>query len=158
MSTIGFSIAVACGVMAGVFFAFSSFVMTALGNIQPGEGIRAMQRINVDVFCWSFSLLFFGIPVASLGLGVYAAMHFSQPESVYNLVGSIVYLAGSFVVTIAGNVPLNDALARVNPDAHHASDEWRTYLVSWTRWNHVRTAACLAACIAYFGAGYRLWI
>lgn len=69
LDLISFSIAIAAVVMAGVFFAFSSFVMTALGNIAPAEGIKAMQRINIDVFCWSFSLLFFGIPLASLGLG-----------------------------------------------------------------------------------------
>lgn len=79
-----------------------------------------MQRINIDVFCWSFSILFFSVSLASLGLGVYAVWHLSQPESVYYLVGSIVYLVGSFLVTVAGNVPLNNALARVDPDAHNA--------------------------------------
>lgn len=151
---ISLSIAVASAVMAGVFFAFSSFVMTALGNIKPAEGIRAMQRINIDVFCWSFSLLFFGIPLASLGLGVFAVWQWSQPDSVYYLMGSIVYLAGSFFVTVAGNVPLNNALGRVDPDSHNAIDEWRAYLVCWTRWNHVRAAACLTACVVIVGASY----
>jgi len=151
---ISLSIAIASAVMAGVFFAFSSFIMTALGNIKPAEGIRAMQRINIDVFCWSFSLLFFGIPLASLGLAVFAVWQWSQPNSLYYLMGSIVYLAGSFVVTIAGNVPLNNALARLDPEAHNAIDEWRTYLAYWTRWNHIRAVACLIACIVIIGTSY----
>lgn len=155
---ISLSIAVASAVMAGVFFVFSSFIMTALGNIKPAEGIRAMQRINIDVICWSFSLLFFGIPLASLGLGVFAVWQWPQPESIYYLMGSIVYLAGCFFVTVAGNVPLNNALARVDPDAHNAIEEWRAYLVCWTRWNHVRAAACLITCIVIVCANYAKWI
>jgi len=41
--------ALGCGLMAGVFFAFSSFVMNALARLTPGEGIAAMQSINVAV-------------------------------------------------------------------------------------------------------------
>lgn len=151
---ISLSIAIASAVMAGVFFAFSSFIMTALGNIKPAEGIRAMQRINIDVFCWSFSLLFFGIPLASLGLAVFAVWQWSQANSFYYLIGSIVYLAGSFFVTIAGNVPLNNALARIDPDAHNAIDEWRRYLVDWTRWNHIRAVACLISCVVIIATSY----
>lgn len=158
MLELSLGIAVASAVMAGVFFAFSSFIMTALSNIAPAEGIRAMQRINIDVFCWSFSLLFFGIPLASVGLGIYAVLHFSQPESLYYLIGSIVYLAGSFFVTAVGNVPLNNSLARLDPDAHNAIEQWRGYLVSWTRCNHVRTLACLAACLVFAGASYALGV
>lgn len=154
LDLISFSIAIATAVMAGVFFAFSSFVMTALGNIAPAEGIKAMQRINIDVFCWSFSLLFFGIPLASLGLGVYAVWQWPEPNSVYYLMGGIVYLAGCFGVTAAANVPLNNALARIDPDADSATNEWRRYLARWTRWNHVRTIACLIACILIISASY----
>jgi len=154
MLELGLGTAVASAVMAGVFFAFSSFVMTALGNINSAEGIRAMQRINIDVFCWTFSLLFFGLPIASLGLGIYAVWQWSEPGSVYYFVGSIVYLTGCFLVTAASNVPLNNALARVDPYTDKASNEWRTFLVAWTRWNHVRAAACLIACIMFAGASY----
>ncbi|BCG62550.1 MAG: hypothetical protein methR_P0193 [Methyloprofundus sp.] len=154
LDLISFSIAIAAAVMAGIFFAFSSFVMTALGNIAPAEGIRAMQRINIDVFCWSFSLLFFGVPLSALGLGIFAVWQWPQPGSGYYLLGSIVYLVGCFGVTAAANVPLNNALARVDPSADNATNEWRGYLVCWTRWNHVRTVACLIACILIISASY----
>ncbi|OQK16159.1 hypothetical protein AU255_13720 [Methyloprofundus sedimenti] len=128
--------------------------MTALGNIAPAEGIKAMQRINIDLFCWSFSFLFFGIPLASLGLGVYAVWQWSEPDSVFYLMGGIVYLAGCFGVTAAANVPLNNALAQIDPDADSATNEWRMYLVRSTHWNHVRTVACLIACILIISASY----
>jgi hypothetical protein len=39
--------ALGCGLNAGVFFAFSSFVMKALARLQPAQGIAAMQSINL---------------------------------------------------------------------------------------------------------------
>ena len=65
--------ALASALMGGIFFAFSSFVMPALGRIPPAEGIRAMQRINIDVFHWSFVVAFFGTPAACLALAVLGA-------------------------------------------------------------------------------------
>jgi uncharacterized membrane protein len=38
--------ALGCGLNAGVFFAFSSFVMKALARLQPAQGIVAMQSIT----------------------------------------------------------------------------------------------------------------
>jgi uncharacterized membrane protein len=35
-----------CGIVGGVFFAFSSFVMTALGRLPAAEGMAAMRSIN----------------------------------------------------------------------------------------------------------------
>jgi len=47
MQNITFGLALASAVMGGVFFTFSTFVMSALGKLRPAEGIRAMQRINI---------------------------------------------------------------------------------------------------------------
>jgi uncharacterized membrane protein len=55
-----------------------------------------------------------------------------------------------FVVTMAFNVPLNNQL-----QASQAADveaTWRRYMVSWTRWNHVRTLASLAASALFIAA------
>jgi uncharacterized membrane protein len=46
--------ALGCGLVAGVFFAFSTFVMNALARLQPREGIAAigkMLRTPEDVTC-----------------------------------------------------------------------------------------------------------
>ena len=128
----------ASAVMAGVFFVFSSFVMPALAGLQPAEGIRAMQRINVDVFSWSFSLLFLGTPAACLVIGIYAIINWSHPAAIYYLSGTLVYLLGLMLVTGKGNVPLNHRLARVDSDSPEGAAMWKHYLVHWTRWNSLR--------------------
>jgi uncharacterized membrane protein len=41
--------ALGCGLMAGLFFAFSLSVMKALARLPSAEGIVAMQSINVAI-------------------------------------------------------------------------------------------------------------
>ena len=53
---------------------------------------------------------------------------------------------------MVGNVPLNDKLAAADPDDAGAESLWSLYLARWTRWNHVRTAASLAAAAVLFFA------
>jgi uncharacterized membrane protein len=50
-------------------------------------------------------------------------------------------------VTMVFNVPRNDALAKVSPASAEAARLWVAYLSVWTAWNHVRTAAALAAMV-----------
>jgi len=149
MNELSLITAVASVLIAGVFFTFSSFVMKALGNIKTSEGIRAMQRINIDVFSWSFASLFFGIPIASVILGIYAVVNWADPYSIYFLMGSLIYLLGSLLVTGIRNVPLNNMLARVDPDSTNAIDAWQKYLISWVHWNHVRAGASLIAGVVF---------
>lgn len=147
MQTVTLSLAIASAVMGGVFFTFSTFVMAALGNLKPAEGIRAMQRINIDVFCWPFSILFFGLPVALSVLGIYSVMHSTQANTGLLLAACGIYLIGSFLLTVFGNVPLNNKLARTDSEAEESVGQWNHYLIYWTRWNHLRTVACVATSI-----------
>ena len=65
------------------------------------------------------------------------------------LTGGILYLVGCIGVTMVGNVPLNERLAKANPDDAEAESLWSFYLARWTLWNHVRTAASLAAAACF---------
>ena len=49
--------------VGGVFFAFSTFVMRALAQLPPAQGIAAMQRINVVVLNPLFLGTFMGTAV-----------------------------------------------------------------------------------------------
>lgn len=64
--------AVGCGLSAGVFFAFSAFVMPALGRLPPAQGIAAMQSINKLAVTPAFMTALFGTALACLGLAVWA--------------------------------------------------------------------------------------
>jgi len=137
--------ALGCGLMAGVFFAFSTFVMRALARLQPAQGIAAMQAINITAINPLFMTVLFGTGAACICLAISSMLRWHQPGAGYLLVGSLLYLAGTLGVTIAFNVPLNDALAAVKPDSTDGANLWARYLTDWTFWNHVRTIAALAA-------------
>lgn len=141
--------ALGCGLVAGVFFAFSTFVMSALARLQPKEGIAAMQAINITAINPLFMLALFGTAAVCIFLAIVAFPKWHQPSAAYLLLGSLVYLVGTVLVTIAFNVPLNDALAKVNPDSVDGANLWSRYLVSWSAWNHVRTITSLAAAVLF---------
>ncbi|ABW31040.1 anthrone oxygenase family protein [Acaryochloris marina] len=134
-----------CGLVAGMFFAFSTFVMLALGQRPPSEGIAVMQAINITVINPWFMLAFLGTAATCLFLAASSLFQWQKPGSVYLLVGSLLYLLGTILVTMRFNVPMNDALAIVEPHNPDAIGLWSRYLTNWTFWNHVRTAAALAA-------------
>nr|WP_242029055.1 anthrone oxygenase family protein [Coleofasciculus sp. FACHB-712] len=60
------------------------------------------------------------------------------------LLGSLLYLVGTLGVTIVFNVPLNEALPKVEPDSTDSKNLWASYLANWTSWNHIRAAALAA--------------
>ncbi len=137
--------ALGCGLTAGIFFAFSAFVMKALARLAPAEGITAMQSINVVVINPLFMVALFGTTLTCVALGVSSLFRWNEPAAVYLLVGSLLYLVGTIAVTMAFNVPRNDALAAADPESADGARLWAGYVTSWTAWNHVRTGAALAA-------------
>ena len=141
--------ALGCGLVAGVFFAFSVFVMNALSRLPAHEGIAAMQAINVAVISPWFMIAFLGTAVASLLAMACAVRRWHEPGAGYLLLGSALYLVGSVLVTMAFNVPRNNALASIAPTDARAASLWAGYVASWTAWNHVRTVASLAAAAAF---------
>jgi uncharacterized membrane protein len=140
-----FFAALGCGLMAGVFFAFSAFVMKALARLPPAEGIAAMQSINVAVLNPLFFAAFLGTAAACALAMISSLLRWHAPGAVYLLVGGALYLAGTFLVTAAFNVPKNEALASVAPADPDGASLWANYLATWTAWNHIRAAAALAA-------------
>ncbi len=137
--------ALGCGMMAGVFFAFSAFVMKALARLPTAQGVAAMQAINVAAVTPAFMAALFGTAVACGALAVSALFTWNERFSPYLLIGGVLYLVGTILLTIAYHVPRNEALARVKPHEAGAESQWNRYLSGWTRWNHVRAAASLAA-------------
>ena len=140
-----FIAALGCGLVAGIFFVFSAFVMKALSRLSPGEGIAAMQSINIAVLNPWFMAAFMGTAAACVLALIASLLRWHEPGSVYLFAGSTLYLVGGLLVTIVFNVPRNEALASVVPTTPEGASLWAGYMSSWTAWNHVRTAASLAA-------------
>ncbi|QCI67387.1 DUF1772 domain-containing protein [Phreatobacter stygius] len=143
-----FAAALGSGVIGGTFFGFSAFIMQALGRIPPLAGMAAMRSINIVVINPVFLGAFIGTAVIAALLTVTALFRWSEPGAAWLVAGCLLYVVGTFVVTMVFNVPLNDALEAVQPESPEGAALWTRYLTDWTMWNTVRTWAGLAAAAA----------
>jgi uncharacterized membrane protein len=141
--------AIGCGLLAGLYFAFSTFIMTALGRIGQAPGIMAMNAINTTIVQSLFMPLFLATTLTSLVLASAAVFRWDEPGTTAMAAGGILYVLGMFVCTVIFNVPLNNALAAVDPASAEAASLWARYLTDWTWWNHVRTISSTVACALF---------
>lgn len=147
-----FAAAIMSALVAGIFFAFSNFVMAALARIPPEQGMAAMREINITVINPLFMTAFLGTGALCVALVTGVTLRWTENAGALIVAASVVYVAGVIGVTIALNVPLNDALAAVSPGTPEAAALWTRYLSEWTFWNHARTVAALAASALFIAA------
>jgi uncharacterized membrane protein len=136
------------GLIAGVFFAFSSFVMQSLSKLPASQSIAAMNAVSVVILNSLFMLVFIGTMLLCVVLGAVWFFQRDQPGSSLLLIGSLLYLIGNILVTGMFNLPLNDSLAVITPE-NATPEAWRQYLEPWMFWNHVRTITALLASLAF---------
>lgn len=147
-----FLAAMGSGLMAGLFFAFSTSVMAALARLPAESGAAAMNSINVAILNPPFLSVFMGTALLCAILTVRAFLNWSEPGSAWLMAGSLFYLVGIFLVTVIFSVPLNDALAAVAPGTAEGAALWTRYLAEWVPWNHVRTLSGAAALASFIMA------
>src|SRR6056297_3752867 len=147
----------AYALIAGVFLAFSDFIMRSLALTGGVGGVEAMQVINREVFRWVFMALFLGMAAVSVVIAGYGATNLNHPAGALILAAGLAYLVGCFGVTVLFNVPMNEALAGMDLSEDSTRAYWiGTYLPRWTFWNTVRTLACgLSAALLLSGL---LWM
>ena len=144
--------ALGCAVVGGIFFAFSNFIMKALARLPAAEGISAMQSINVVVLNKRFLGVFSGTALVSLLLAGHAILNWTMPSAPWLLGGSVAYVAGCWLLTIAGNVPLNNQLADISPQSSAAAATWQHYLDRWTSLNTQRALGSVVAAVLFMVA------
>jgi uncharacterized membrane protein len=136
---------IGCTMMAGLYFAFSNTIMPSLEKLEPSQGILAMQTINRIILNPLFLLLFVGSAAACVMLVVFSFGKLPTLNAILLIAGAAIYILGSPIVTAVFNVPLNDNLAALVPNAAGSPDLWAAYLKNWTSWNHARTVMSVAA-------------
>ena len=145
LSLVTFGTSLGCGLIAGTFFAFSTFVMPALAKLPASQGIAAMQSINVVVINRWFMGAFMGTALACLVVAIWSMTEWSDLAARLRIAACALYLVGTIGVTVSANVPRNDALATVDAESPAAIATWPTFVREWTTWNTVRGVAALSA-------------
>ncbi|MFP3715146.1 anthrone oxygenase family protein [Puerhibacterium sp. TATVAM-FAB25] len=131
--------AVGAGLAAGVFFAFSGFVLQGLELLPAPAAARAMRSINVTATRPPLMVVLFGTALLGVVVAVVAVVDGSGGAG-WAVAGAAVYLVTVVGVTAAANVPRNTALAATPAQDEALARAWWAYRPGWAAWNHVRTA------------------
>lgn len=144
------TVAISCAMIAGIFYAFSSFVMEALDRLPADQGAAAMNEINITVYTPSFMWFFMGTSLLCAALSAWSLFSIGNLNSQLFAAAGVLFLVGVFGVTAAFNVPLNNQLASAS-DVGRA-EVWSVFMSDWTTWNTVRTVcASLSATLYVLG-------
>lgn len=139
--------AISAGLMAGIYFAFSGFIMKSFAQLDADKSVAAMNAINEVILRSWFMPLFFGSSLAYLLLCIHAIMDWNNPIALPLLMAGLTYLVCMFFCTAFFNVPLNNLLATAEESSADKTSLWLHYLKNWTRWNHLRVVGSLISCL-----------
>jgi uncharacterized membrane protein len=123
---------VAAGLQAGTYYTWACGVMPGLAKVDDRTFTSSINHVNVAIVNPVFMLTFLGTPL----LAAAAVATSAAPARGWAIAGLVCAL-GTVAVTIAGNVPLNDALAAGGTRADFES--------AWVRWNVVRAITSTGA-------------
>jgi uncharacterized membrane protein len=135
------------GLVAGVFALYAHTIMPGLRRTDDRTFVAAFQSIDRAIINPWFMTCFLGAPVLT---SLAAALHLGPDQRsvlAWTATAFVLYLA-AVVITIAVNVPLNDALkAAGQPDgvSDLASVRERFTETRWAAWNLLRTVTSTAA-------------
>ena len=146
------------GLMAGVFAIFSNAIMPGLRDTDDRTFVAGFQSIDRAIINPLFMTTFFGTLIAT---GVAAGLHGQDDHR-----GPLPWISTAFVlylavvvITIAVNVPLNDAIKAAglpNGVAALAAVRGQFHEARWVRWNAVRTVMTVGAFGSLLGALVRV--
>lgn len=145
------------GAIFGFFYAWVCSTMWGLDAADPRIAIAAMQAMNGSVRNAVFAPAFFATPAVLMLTAVVAwRVGRAGAGAAYAAAGAL-YLVGGLVLTMAVNVPMNEALAQVAlPDSvEDARAIWDAYSGKWQLWNGVRT---VVSAVTLLLAGCGLWL
>ena len=139
--------AISAGLMAGVYFAFSGFIMRSLNQLGAAQAVNAMNAINEVILRSWFMGLFFGSTLLYVFLATAALVDAELSGRWLLIVTGLIYVLGMFICTVLVNVPLNNQLADAGRGGNVKAETWTHYYKYWTRWNHLRSVCSLAALV-----------
>ncbi|MFB6526319.1 DUF1772 domain-containing protein [Streptomyces sp. NPDC056399] len=132
------------GLYAGFMLIFQTGIMPALARLTDAEFVTAMRRINEAVPRGVFLIVFLGVvafPVAAFLVPVDGRTDTQKWLVLAGLVCAVL----NHVVTVAGNVPLNNALAASEASGDEPSAVRAAFEKRWNGFHRVRTPLIVVA-------------
>ena len=142
---------IATGLMAGVYFIYAVAIMPGLRRLDDGDFVAAFQAIDRAIINPVFLVAFFAPTVLC---GISALTERGEPGYRW-IVVALVLNAAIVAITIAVNVPLNDALkARGDVAGAEATAARQAFTEGrWVAWNWFRVVANVGALVCLVVVG-----
>ncbi|MEE9337584.1 MAG: anthrone oxygenase family protein [Methylococcaceae bacterium] len=124
------------GLMAGIFFTWTNAVTPGIGKLKDLEYLSALQSMNRVILNPIFYIVFI-CPILALPLAT--VLNYNSASSLVFtllLIASAIYLLGVFIITVAGNIPLNRVLDKTNLDNFNLEDAENLRNEIETKWNN----------------------
>lgn len=138
------------GLVAGLFYSYACSITSALGRLPDREYVMAFQSIDKAILNAWFFASFMGSLIA-LPLATWLSYRADVNTSFWLLLSAtVLYVVGVFGVTMFGNVPLNNILARLNMDTATQQELFslrEKFEAPWNRLNLIRTIAAVLSFI-----------
>ena len=136
------------GLVAGLLFSYSCSVNLGLHHLTDIEYIKTMQAINVEIQNIYFFIVFMGL-LLLLPASTWLSCSANKKATFYlMLIATLLYFIGVFGVTMFGNVPLNNLLAKINlaNTSEETLSTFRNHFESnWTQYHLIRTSASIVS-------------
>ena len=133
------------GLSAGLCFTWSNAITPGIGRLDNQGYLMSFQQMNRTIINPLFFLVFFG-PSLLGAINLYLFKNAPSPLIWSLILGVAIYFFGVVLVTIFGNVPLNEVLDKT--DLNSASIEELRQLrerfeVKWNRLHLIRTLSSI---------------
>ena len=140
------------GMAAGVFALYAHTIMPGLKKTDDRTFVGAFQSIDRAIINPWFMFTFFG---ALILIGVAGVLHFGpeRRSALPWLIAAFVLYLATVIITMAINVPLNDAIKAAGDPNHLNVAKVRAafHESRWAAWNYVRTIASTGAFVILAG-------
>ncbi len=129
------------GLLAGIFFTWSNAITPGIGRLDDINYLRAFQNMNRTIV----NPLFLVVIMGPLFLSFATAYLYKSNHSYILwllLIAAILYFVGVFLVTIMGNIPLNNLLDKTdltNISLENARSLRDQFELKWNNLHLVRT-------------------
>lgn len=128
------------GLTAGLCFTWGNAVTPGIGSLGDYSFLSAFQAMNRAIINKVFITVFFG-PVIALFISAYF-FRANTNAFWFILAAALIYLFGLALVTVFGNVPLNEILDKSNLETMSTLElkELRNkFEKPWNQWHMIRT-------------------
>jgi uncharacterized membrane protein len=142
--------ALLCSLVAGFIFAFAAVIMPGIRNLDDGGFLRAFQVIDGVIQKGQpiFILVWVGSALSLLATAVLSIWSLSGANRALVIAAAVVFLGGVQLPTATINIPLNNAVQRLDIGAMDAPARTRAragFEARWNRWNLFRTVVAVVA-------------